>query len=315
MLLAVMLLTVGCRTRPFELDDGGAGDGGARDMTMVDFAVRCRTHAREFVKLTALTRVDANEALGRTLRVRADIPLRQGCDVLADVEATIQPGGATDFVVITARAWRGDVSCGPEQTVSRIIDMDDMPFTNLRVTVSDGAPGGTARLDLAPTFSPVASCDPRAVGKPCQIDCQCEAGHLLARCVPTARGAGTCAIPCHQDEDCRSPLLQCSNAPTPTAPASTCIAAGPPCTSDAACPFGRRCLDGPGGRRCRPAQATTPPPPCACGADCGFGRVCEQSPTGMVQQCATPCATDGDCPLAGAPAPHRCAAGRCTPGQ
>jgi hypothetical protein len=299
-LLAVMLLTVGCRTRPFELDDGGAGDGGARDMTMVDFAVRCRTHAREFVKLTSLTRVDANEALGRTLRVRADIPLRQGCDVLADVEATIQPGNATDFVVITARAWRGDVSCGPEQTVSRIIDMDDMPFTNLRITVSDGAPGGTARLEISPKAQTGACGGPQPAM--CTLDCHCAAGLV---CLSQSATSNRCVTSCNNDADCPPNLPFCGG--DSSTPKNVCM--GTDLIPGCDCTLGQSCAGG----RCQPATNAAPEKPCMCGADCATSQICarmlETSGDPNAPICITPCTTNSDCPRG----MEACVRGRCRP--
>jgi hypothetical protein len=301
LVLAITLCAGGCKTRPLDPDEdggtpsdlAGADLKGLPDMTQQT----CRTHERAFVNISKMSLVDANPQLGRAIRVRVEIPLRQGCDVLADLSTAVQIGNATDFVVITARAWRGSAPCGPEETTQRVVTISDFPgpFTNPRIVVSDGAPGGMAMLTIMPASSS-GTCGPTT--QTCSLDCQCPMG---TRCVPRVGNAG-CTSPCSEDVDCPSGNV-CTSMVI-DAPFTCQLGAGQTCCT-AGCPFGQSC------QLCRcelrpPGTGAS----CRCNSDCAVNEICatrleiDGDPISPI--CVTPCVGDNQCAMG-----KKCTIGRC----
>jgi len=309
-LVAIALFACGgCRTRPLELDDGGAaGDlAGPLDGSGGDLATDCRTHSRDFVTLDKLVAVDGDARLGRAIRVRADVVLREGCDQLADVDTRIMIGNATDFAVITARAWRGSGPCGPARTVSRVIVISDFggPLSNARIVVQDGAPGGTANLTINVNPMMSGSCAGPAPAV-CTLDCHCPMVDFRAsRCLPGPSGLG-CFVSCASDVDCPPTLPYCAPNDLLGGPAFVCL--GTRLASSCGCPVEQSCQPD----RCVALPAAGEHA-CTCGRDCAASQLCatkldeNMQPTAPL--CITPCTTGADCPRG----LEACALGRCRP--
>ncbi len=302
-LLALLVLAGGCRTRPFELDD----DAGmpVRDLAGIDFGPDmtqnvCRVHQREFVNIASFAPLDDSPQLGRAIRVRVDIPLRETCDQLADVSTVVQIGNATDFVVITARAWKGSGPCGMIRTVSRAITISDFPgpLSNPRIVVRDGAPGGMAELTISPSMS-TGSCG--SVPAMCTLDCHCGAPAATTRCL-----TGVCLTPCSEDVDCPA-MSQCQNF-LPSSARFACLFTPPsPCCPNG-CLFGQSCQN----CRCTPLPANNGKT-CGCDRDCAVNEICadrvEIGGDPITPTCFIPCVTPRDCP----PLLEACVSGRCHP--
>jgi len=313
LVLGLVLSSVGCRTRPLDgvsaLDGSFAAADLGSPVADVDFGVAMCTHDRELVTLRAISSIDASEQVGRAVRVRAEVPLRDGCDFLAELATAVQVGNATDLVTLTARVWRKRGGpCGAERVVPRVVVISDAgPLSNSRVVVHDGAPGGTASLTLMLAPS-TGTCDAFLPPGLCQLDCQCTKIKAADRCYPWSTGSPDCLESCSEDADCSFATQRCSGPMGEMGePNFTCFSSTfpSPCTT---CPFGQSCQSG----SCRP-QPAAPERTCGCDSDCAATQLCAatlvdgEEPHAPI--CITPCTTDHDCP----PGLEACLQGRCRP--
>src|SRR5262249_23579739 len=120
-LAATAALGASCNhdTLPITYSDGGPDFASAPP----DLANRiCRTHQILSVPLDDIQLVTLRDAhLGLSVLVRVTFSLREACDVPGDISLRVMPGNATDFVVITMRAWRGSNDCGPPRPAQRTV--------------------------------------------------------------------------------------------------------------------------------------------------------------------------------------------------
>ena len=266
----------------------------------------CRTHQILSVPLDDIQPVSPMAGrIGSTLLVYVAFSLREGCDVPGDINVRVMPGNATDFVVITMRAWRGSNDCGAPKTAYRIIALGpDLGIGNPNLLISDGAPGGTTMLRLQLANPPVADCMlPKSRSADCDADCQCVLADKAARCVRLREHVRyTCQQPCSEDPDCARDGWYCDPGdPGDNAVCAECRPGNPcGCPNDETCGFGQVCSAAMNGT-CFPLQSL-PPAKCSCDGDCGEGRLCAQDGT-----CVIPCTTSAGCPVA---APT-CDGGRC----
>jgi hypothetical protein len=306
----LLVLLAGCRSR---LIDPATGDeGGPSD------AAQCASlHERIAVPLTRLEAIDAPPFAGAAWRVRIGFRWRPACDVLGDV-AVVQLLDSGPDLAITAHLWRSsDVACaGAVETTAIVVLSDTLPLTGPQIlNVGDRAAGGTLLLGVTVAAAPPGDggCAAIPLGGRCTRDCQCSAALAPARCVPRMLGMkypeGQCAVSCDEDAACAGISPGCLGAMAVVP--FTCASSS--CT-DAACPFGQRCLSFEQASGCRPAmQAPTLPRSCRCSADCGPAAVCTLVSEDALA-CVLPCATDADCP-----GPHghcgdlACELGRCLP--
>ena len=303
-LCASSFVEVGCRTRPlFELAETDAAldatDGGGRlvdqgvafrpDLGAAVDAGPCSHEEYGDVALSRIELIDpaGSHHLGALVRVKLVFPMH-ACDYVATTGQHVSPGNATDGVVFTTYLWRrrgGGPACDLAVEGSRVVDVDGSQLSNLRLLVRDGAPGGTATLEVTLAARPVASCKPTiAWGQPCQLDCQCvQPNGVFVQCIPTAPGRGVCARMCAEDSECTQDRPLCDEA---AAPAFTCTAARAGGACPHACAFGTSCRDGACRPQARPADAT-----CRCDGDCPGAQLCDQR-----QVCFVPCFTVSACP-------------------
>jgi hypothetical protein len=263
----LVFFIAGCRTQPIERTDAAPPDL-ARSF---DFAIAvdlarpvdlasssCARHTRREVILSSISLLDPNPWAGQTVRLALELPLRD-CDHMADVEVTVQPGDATDFVTLLAHAWILDGSCGvaSARRVPRVVPEPRVP--NPILAIRDGAVGGTARLDVRLQSGVASDCTTVPTGGACLENCQCVTG---VACIPTV-GSGVCAFSCVNDFDCGSFCNPDGDPPY------TCYSGTAPVRPD----------DRPG-------------LPCMCGGECPDGELC------VAGQCIHPCTTASECPPA-----------------
>src|SRR5580765_6451953 len=92
-----------------------------------DLAPQCGPqHTRVTTALASLEPLDGPIRAGMTLRVKAGVPVRGGCDVFSDitvagVNMNVISGGT---VTLTAHIWQGAEGCGPVQLVPRVVALD-----------------------------------------------------------------------------------------------------------------------------------------------------------------------------------------------
>ena len=300
----------GCRTRLLDEPSDGITpvDGGSpsRDLTPdlpsdlgASDAAPCEHEQYGVVLLSRIELIDPAGAhhLGAVIRLKLVFPMG-ACDYVATTGQHVTIGNATDGVELTTYLWRtvgGGPDCSRMVEGSRVVDVDGAQLSNLRLFARDAAPGGTAALQVQVGPRPAGACNPtRAIGQPCQLDCQCaQPNGVHIQCIPTAPSQGICARMCAEDSECTPTLPVCDTAATP---AYTCTAARPGgCPHD--CAFGTSCTDG----VCRPA-ARPPASKCHCNADCPGAQYCDL--TGV---CFAPCFTVSACPAAA----NYCGYGKC----
>jgi hypothetical protein len=326
--LVLVLVAAGCRTRLFD-DEGAIADASAAAADAAVSAQRCDTAQLVSVALRDIGAPDTDDAGGgnryaATIRVLLTFPWRPGCDIPGQPTATATVDLENHVTIVTAIAhlWRssaGDTACGPAVDGNQVLVLSDLPdvanFASARIRVVDGAPGGTASLELPIQSAPlVVSCDARPVGQGCDSDCQCRAAMTEARCIPCGGGLvgcpdgvfGHCAISCAQDADCPDSRPSCSGHAS--VPWSCGIGS---CMSP--CPRGQVCVGGPdSGSGCHPPPtAPSGMPACTCSDDCGPSGICTlaRDPPG---HCVLPCATDADCPATSIPGrPYMCVDSQC----
>jgi hypothetical protein len=289
-----------CRTGLLDPTDGGMGGGdlGGDLAAPRDLAGVCQTHTIEFVTLSELTAIDPDPTLGRAIRVRIGVPLRDGCDVLGDVALDVVIGNATDFARISARVWKGSGQCGATTQVQRIVDVaTGQPLSNTTLQVHDGAPGGTLAVMINPKPPTSANCMQKlATGAACTQSCQCGLGNDTAVCVGGGNGAA-CAISCSEDVDCPAAQPHCRQTPVGAGLTWVCDATPEGCCAQS-CPFGQACAS------CTCAvSATAASRACQCDADCPAGNLCTSD-----LRCVTPCTTVHDCPAG----QNVCGGGQCS---
>jgi hypothetical protein len=288
---AMVIAAAGCRTRPWEI--AVESDGGPPDMAQEDLSQVCAQHRLLPRPVTEMRQLNpgqfdpGQQALGSVMRVLLGVPLRP-CESVGDVQVRLTPGNATDFATVQVNVWQASFDCGPPETVYRVAYLgSDLPLSNLRLVIGDGAPGGTARLDVTVSPRPMADCSTAVpMNGTCQLDCQCEKADPRSRCVLDNPRSGRCGIPCEEDADCD--VAQGFHCDTNFD--WTCRAGAPPPTMDV-CAFGQGC----GTTQCRDVAASSvcrmgSAPSCTCDCDCPAGSLCTLAGT-----CVTPCTTDANC--------------------
>jgi hypothetical protein len=309
----VLLLAAGCRSGLLEPPDliGATDGGGLPDAARADLArppdlasTTCSPHRREFVRLDAIERLDPAVRHMAALRIAASYTFSPRCDVPAEIDFTVMPGGATDGVRLIARLWRR-VERGPEcaetRRFTRIVTLTSVDgISSPRVVFSDGAPGGTVRLELVLGPPAGASCNPRGLGQSCVNDCECRMVFADGRCIPTGTMTGICAVSCSEDADCPRTNQLGFDLPRCGTPAfARQVCGGGPC--DGACPIGQECSPlTMAGSGCRP-RVVPFGEGCRCSSDCGRDKLCDAD----LGACVVPCVTGRDC------ATSSCVMGRC----
>ena len=278
--------TVGCWTRPWELPD---------DSAPPDLAACAPHHTLQAVPLASLTFFNGG-IVGAAQRVLVTYPLR-ACDVRGAVDVIATHQGPDTTCLLIANEWIATRSdCGPPDEETRIVDLTALvPADSAggKLVVRDGAPGGTLSVEIGVT-PPSRGCGFNDQG--CLSDCNCNppgGGPLSCLLPPGSTNDSMCSFACADDADC----------------SSTCACDATTGSCVPRLPKPHTCLDG--WRQdalgaCRPAQSTAFDQPCGCDADCGPGGVCKANVD--LAYCAIPCASDNDCPRAGA----RCVNSQCT---
>jgi len=287
----------------FETADDGAAEDGA-DTT-------CATvYHWERVPRT-IDRVELLEGLsprfGTTDRLRVWVVLLSACERLAWVETTIEPGGATDFVTITAWAWAPvGLDCPPSAPlVSWIVTLGGREHGNLRVVVTDGhVPGGGLRLEyereLGCSGVPDCACGPGAApgtgseGNECLTDCSCAAG-LSCLGYFSRSPTWSCLRPCNDSLDCQPFPAVCIES-IADGPSQVCGTTPEQCRTDADCPDGFDCWISAGtGGTCHDHRASGSWTSCACDEQCPTHQTCAV-PYDVDAVCVSTCLRDDDCP-------------------
>lgn len=318
-LAALALASGACNRDP--LTDGAA-DAAVRDATVFEFdfsiadamelppvdlaaadLAGCSTYSRQPLPMLAMRLPDgaANLRLGAAIRIVA-IGDDSSCASLVDAKVEVHPGNATDGVLVTDDAWvrppRGGIDCDRLYETPRLIVLGQSDgLSSPMVIARDGAPKGTATLmfKVAPPLSMPDCSKAINIGGACRLDCECVNGDPTARCVPTAPGAGVCAISCDDDRDCPQALPHCRFTGPPdfvcvAERAKNCIqlyddglhfGAG-----EYRCPQGQGCVQD----LCVPLEQPLSSP-CHCAPDCEPDRLCAAS-----SQCTIPCEALADCP-------------------
>ncbi len=290
------------------LPDGAvASDAGRLDAGRVDAGVRVdagmcipadvwRQEERPMTQVELLS--DAPRAMGVTERLRVTVILAGACDQLPVVRAAVSPGGATDFVTLTAWAFTRDRDCPPQtRMVDVLVDIPGTQQGNPNVRVMFGAQLFTyqRQLCMGDTCLCTAS-TPRGnrnAGDSCASDCECRAGFS---CLFPAQGmTARCAVPCKDALDCLPRSTRCREQPR-TAPPMTCDLQETGCNNNGDCPEGFVCdSSGGGGRRCVDRRPF-PGQDCACVGDCDPLDTCILDVHQRLT-CQRLCNRNEDCPL------------------
>ena len=299
-LLLLCLCISGCRTR---LLSEAAPTTEAVDASQppVDFTLAplldlassdmgpCNYEEYGVVPLTRIELVDPAGAhhLGALIRLKLVFPMG-ACDYVATAGESLSPGNATDGVTFTTYLWRrrgGGPECARIAFGSRVMNASDFPLSSPRLFAMDGAPGGTATLEVRLGPRPIANCDPiLTIGQPCQLSCQCaQPGGHYVQCLPIAPGQGVCAHACAEDSECVPGLPLCDAAASPP---FTCTPARPDGSCPHECAFGTSCQAGACRAEARPASGK-----CHCNEDCAGQQYCDI--TGI---CFVPCFSVASCP-------------------
>jgi hypothetical protein len=248
----------------------------------------------------------ATPRVGVTEQLLVEVQLYSGsCEDLARVDVQVSPGGATDFVVLTASVWRslGTVGCTADAPVATtVVTVPGREHGNLNVVVSDGlSPGGGVRLTYQRTAcSGVPACQCNAGTPPgtvaehnaCVTDCSCATGLACIGYWGFAGPLWTCERPCADSRDCQAGTF-CATM-VADGPNYVCLT-GDQCGAGAECPVGFTCETDVAGRRyCKDWRAGPTWQPCQCDADCSLGNRCTWDED--VADCLTPCRKDSDCP-------------------
>lgn len=235
----------------------------------------CDQHRIESVPIATLSPVELNMCPADAVLVTFTVSI-DACRPLAPVGVSYD--SATNTYTLTVFAWDGP-TCGRQITLARSVFLSDAgrPKPGLAV-VRDGAPGGTATLELPiqPLYD--GHCG-TANGSGCTSDAQCTASDPLTRC---SYDLAECKRLCFDDADCPDSEPRCDYG--------FCYANEPSCSRFDACSAGQVCVSAGAGAACRPGQTARPGQRCTRDADCGPGALCQCG------ACLLGCATDADCP-------------------
>ncbi len=260
-----------------------------------------------------VTLVDGIARIGVTQRYVVGVELRSGCEVLAGIDVTITPGGATDQVGLAAFAWVPvGVDCTPvAPIVERVVSIPGREQGNLHVVVvDDHSPGGGLRLtyDRDPCSGvPDCMCNPDTPPgtggdwSDCVTDCSCAADLVCIGYFGIGGPLWSCARICSDLMDCR-PGEDCLPAILDGAP-YVCEHTGDLCEDDTDCPAGFACVRTTDGSYCEDVRTGPTGMPCACDDDCPAGHICIDPGGGPV--CEIPCLSVAWCPQP-SPTPAEC---------
>jgi hypothetical protein len=277
--LALALLALGCRTRLFEFATPIVDGSAPIDLAAFDGPACSETafHTLEPVALGGIEQVDKLARLGALIRVRISY-VRSSCEVPGPIDVAV----SSTSVQITAHVWRGG-SCDKRAIQeSRVLAIED-GLSAAPIFVADGAPGGTATLqvDAMPEPMPV-DCTAAPAGGKCTFDCQCQAADVAARCLPLGEVDGLCVRSCAEDADCpdAAPTCGAANLAPSLCGATTC----------GQCPFAQSCASFMQGQGCRPTTARSYLQGCCSDSACRADQIC--AAPGL---CIYPCVEDADC--------------------
>jgi hypothetical protein len=286
--------------------DAGLADAGQADASSRRDAGTCVVEApwqleRRPVVGTRLLE-EGITRVGVTERLVVEVALGSPCEFLGRVELEVQPGGATDFLVLHASAWVREEPCEPAaHTVPWVVSVPGRAQGNFMVVVADGQGGGILlQYDRGSCDGEGCACwgnSPPGEGTewaPCVTDCTCAPGLSCIGFYGFAGPLWACARPCATDPQCGDaewcpPLVA-------DGPSYVCEGPGHTCETDDTCPPGHVCGAVAGGfMTCWDRRPWPTMEPCACDQECPDTQHCSLA-TRDHPACETWCMTAEDCP-------------------
>ncbi len=230
---------------------------------------------------------------GTTERLEVVLTVRDGCESPVGVERTLSPGGATDFVSLTAWVLASNEGCGARRQVRLLAPIAGREQGNPNVSVTVTEVGLMMRYQRPPCpGGEECRCEPGspagtgAEGSTCLTDCSCGPGLSCLLWKSPAGAAWQCARPCSSAAECAC------RKEAPGAPPWTC-GDGPACAVDGDCPDGFLCDRNQAPAASVDRRVEPPSKACSCDRDCPSGSHC------LAGSCEYPCVADADCPRLG----------------
>lgn len=238
---------------------------------------------------------------GSTLRLRVAVNMERSCDTLPAIRVTATPGGATDFVGLSAEVWTRQDCAALASTQWRLVVVEGRGLDNGRVVVQDEHSNATVLtverrrctdMGCLCQFGDPAGSQSR--GQFCVTDCDCSSGLLCLGASAGPNAERTCQKPCEDDKDCIMDNMGCVSA-GPGLPPQVCAEVAA-CTAGPGCPGGFECTpEGPSGSaRCQDVRTYPSQRGCRCDADCDPADHCAR--VGETTRCERLCSVDHDCP-------------------
>jgi len=267
--LLLLALWAGCSARPL---DPGAADLASVDATSPanqDLAICGNRHVRTHVPLVTLATLDGKSSfpMGAALRLLVSFPLRERCDVAADIVVEPLVGGTTMGLDVSAYTWLGTSGCDATTLVTRVVTIPSNLIVGSEIVLRDSKSVNGLSLTLSALAGPSPACNPGGIGSLCKADCDCGGDIPGTLCLVGTDGFYRCGLPCHSDTQCRdlAPNAGCDNATTWSCGIlSRCI------NSDEDCEFGERAEQ----CRCTRPRSTSQLGRCGCDAECPAGSLC-----------------------------------------